>query len=512
MELDALPRRESQGAVGVCTSDLVEGQPLLAGHLPAGEFEPDHEHVVLSDTGLGAGLAGVAVFLLIGAVELEELLVLVAKVVGIGPGQLLGQRAAEPAARFLDAFDGGAFRLCVLGRGVRCHGRPAEEDRYQPVLLPVSCGGKRRTGPVGINYYQIGRQSRDGPAGSGRALGFGHFAFAGTLHRMRRIAWYAWKIGLPIVVAAAVGWYFYDKLSRPELWTHAFHLRPEWLVPAALLYLVAHSVWARYSVTLLRNQGAKVSVSTGVRAYFISQFGKYVPGKVWVIVLRMSILGRSIGITRTAVGITAMYEALVSIGAGAMVGVLLLFTLSTEQSGLGGYNLYWVAPIALLPVGLVGLNRFVNRVNRWRKGVHAKQFPRVKLHLVLGGLLQASIGWFILGLSLWMTLRGLRADPDPLNWDTYLHLTSINALAYVIGFVAFFMPAGAGFRELALQTLLTLELNRTMDPTAAAALAAVTAIVLRLIWTTAELSAAGLLYRFAKTHPLATEPPAEGLE
>jgi hypothetical protein len=329
---------------------------------------------------------------------------------------------------------------------------------------------------------------------------------------MRRLAWYAWKIGLPIVVAVAVGWYFYDKLSRPELWTHAFHLRPEWLVPAALLYLVAHSVWARYSVTLLRNQGAKVSVSTGVRAYFISQFGKYVPGKVWVIVLRMSILGRSIGITRTAVGITAMYEALVSMGAGAMVGVLLLFTLSTEQSGLGGYNLYWVAPIALLPVGLVGLNRFVNRVNRWRKGVHAKQFPRVKLHLVLGGLLQASIGWFILGLSLWMTLRGLRADPDPLNWDTYLHLTSINALAYVIGFVAFFMPAGAGFRELALQTLLTLELNRTMDATAAAALAAVTAIVLRLIWTTAELSAAGLLYRFAKTHPLATEPPAEGLE
>ena len=75
-----------------------------------------------------------------------------------------------------------------------------------------------------------------------------------------------------------------------------------------------HSVWARYSVTLLRNQGGKVSVGTGVRAYFISQFGKYVPGKVWVILLRMSILGRSLGITRTAVGITAMYEALVSIG------------------------------------------------------------------------------------------------------------------------------------------------------------------------------------------------------
>ena len=109
-----------------------------------------------------------------------------------------------------------------------------------------------------------------------------------------------------------------------------------------------------------------------------------------------------------------------------------------------------------------------------------------------------------------MTLRGLRADPDPFTWDTYLHLTSINALAYVIGFVAFFMPAGAGFRELALQTLLALELRRDMEPAAAAALAAVTAIVLRLIWTTAELTAAGLLYRFGKTHPpLFPDPPAE---
>jgi hypothetical protein len=328
---------------------------------------------------------------------------------------------------------------------------------------------------------------------------------------MRRLAWYAWRYGLPLVVAAAVGWYFYDKLSRPELWRSEFRLRPEWLVPAAFLYVCTHCVWARYSVTLLRTQGATVSVPTGMRAYFISQFGKYVPGKVWVIVLRMGILGRKIGISRTAVGIAATYEALTSMAAGAMIGTLLLHTLTVEQSGSGGLSAYWVAPIALMPIALVGINRFVNRVNRWRKGHDAPQLPRVKLHWVLLGLVQTSVGWLILGVSLWMTLRGLRADSDPLTWDTYLHLTSINAIAYVIGFVAFFMPAGAGFRELALQTLLAIELQRSMDPAAAAGLAAVTAIVLRLIWTTAELTAAGLLYWFARTHPpLTVEPPAEG--
>jgi hypothetical protein len=318
-----------------------------------------------------------------------------------------------------------------------------------------------------------------------------------------------WKFGLPLLVALAVGWYFYDKLSRPELWSGAFHLRLEWLVPAALLYLCAHSVWGRFSVTLLRNQGGTVSVATGLRAYFISQFGKYLPGKVWVIVLRMRILG-NVGIPRTAVGITAMYEAVTSMAAGAVIGVILLHTLSEEQSGLQGYSAYWVAPIAMFPIGLVGLNRFVNRMNRWRKGHDAPQLPRVKLHVVLLGLAQASIGWMILGLSLWMTLRGLSAESQPLTWDTYLHLTSINSLAYVIGFVAVFMPAGAGVRELALQTLLTLELKQTMDPAAAAGLAAVTAIVLRLIWTTAELAAAGLLYKFAAHNSaLSVARPAE---
>ncbi len=319
----------------------------------------------------------------------------------------------------------------------------------------------------------------------------------------------AWKFGLPLLVALAVGYYFFDKLRRPELWTDTFHIRLEWLVPAALLYLCAHSVWGTFSVILLWNQGARVRWSTGLRAYFISQFGKYVPGKVWVIILRVGMLG-NIGISRTAVGITAFYESITAMAAGAMIGTLLLPLLSTEQSGLNGISVYWVAPIALTPIGLVGLNRFVNRVSRWRKGPDAPQLPRVKLHMVLLGLCMACVGWLFLGLSLWLTLRGVGVETGPLNLDTYLHLTSINAIAYVIGFLAIFMPAGAGFREIALQTLLSLELRQTIDRETADAVAALVTILLRLIWTAAELAAASLLYWLAPTHaPFTVQPPSE---
>ena len=149
---------------------------------------------------------------------------------------------------------------------------------------------------------------------------------------LRRAALYFYRYVLPFIVAVGVGWYFYSKLSRPELWTDTFAVRAEWLVPSALLYLAAQAIWGTNSVILLWNQGAHVGYLTGLRAYYVSQFGKYVPGKVWVLVLRVGMLG-NIGISRTAVGITATYEALTAMAAGAMIGTLLLPTLSAAQSG-----------------------------------------------------------------------------------------------------------------------------------------------------------------------------------
>jgi glycosyltransferase 2 family protein len=327
---------------------------------------------------------------------------------------------------------------------------------------------------------------------------------------MRRYAWYAWKYGLPLLVAAAVGYYFYDKLSRPGLWAANFEPRVEWLIPAAILYLLAYTVWGRYYVTLLRNQGAIVSTATGLRAYFISQMGKYVPGKVLVIVIRIGMLGK-IGISRTAVGITAVYESLVWGGAGAAVGILLLPVslwegLRAELQARGGdlphmHRFWLILPLAIAPIGLVGLNRFINRINRWRKGADAPQLPRVKLHMVVYGLVYDSLGWLILGGSLLMTLRGLQPNAGPLTFDGYFNLVSIAAIAYVLGFAAFFMPAGVGVRDIALQLLLAVELKAQLGQSAGSeevdAFATVLAVMFRALGTLMEVVTALLMYFFA---------------
>jgi glycosyltransferase 2 family protein len=328
---------------------------------------------------------------------------------------------------------------------------------------------------------------------------------------MRRVARITWTYVLPVIVLACVGWYFYKKLDQPGLWNANLTPGIGWVLAAALVYLVAYIVWGLYYVILLNDQGAHAPTATGLRAYFISQMGKYVPGKILVIVIRVGML-RGIGITRTAVGIAAMYESLVWVGAGALVGIVLLpdalwqglqAQAAAQGNDLPNIHRAWlILPVGLAPIGLVGLNRFVNRVNRWRKGADAKQLPRVKLHMVLFGLAFDALGWFILGGCLMLVLAGLQPSAE-LSADEFWNLVSINGIAYVLGFIAFFMPAGIGVRDMALQLLLAVELQarRNLGDAEANALAALLAVWFRLLGTVAEIVVAGFLYRFA--------PPAD---
>ena len=104
MKLNPLARRETKGAVGISAGQLVHGEILLGGEPAAGNFATHHEHVVLAHAVLLAVLAGVAILLLVGAVEFEQLLVGFAKVIRVRC-QFLGNRAAKLPARFFRSFD-----------------------------------------------------------------------------------------------------------------------------------------------------------------------------------------------------------------------------------------------------------------------------------------------------------------------------------------------------------------------------------------------------------------------
>lgn len=296
------------------------------------------------------------------------------------------------------------------------------------------------------------------------------------------------KIGLAAVLIAAVGWKFAELLDNPVLKSQ-LRFRIELLVPAGLLYLACHILWGTFWVQLLRGQGVAIPWLVGLRAYFVSQFGKYVPGKAWVLLLRIGLLDRA-DVKPTVVVVTGAYETLTNMAAGAIFGAMLL-----PWSGLfetfSRLQVYGLFSLALLPLGLLGLNRLVRRVARkYRSGA---EIPVPSPWLLLRGLLQAMLGWALLGLSLWLTLGGVAGELPPLSPSSYAQYLCGVCLSYVIGFVVLFAPAGAGAREWVLQVVLTKQLGDDAE-----ALTAAIAVVLRIVWTIAEVIAAVALYLLVK--------------
>jgi hypothetical protein len=308
----------------------------------------------------------------------------------------------------------------------------------------------------------------------------------------RRLAAVLFKIVLPAVIIAVVGWQFFLILRRPELREFEFAFRVEWLIPAALLYLVCHSIWASFWVSLLHSQGFHASWATGLRAYFVSQYGKYIPGKVWVIVIRVVMLGATTK-DKAIVAVTATYEAVTAMAAGAILGAILLPLLAIEVLPIKG-QAYILIGIAAIPIGIGLLHQLIVRIARKRMGPDAPPLPNMNLLLLVRGLLQTSVGWCLLGLSVWMVMQAVRPATVALTLDDWLRVTAINCLSYVLGFIIMVAPAGGGVREWVLKELLPREFAG-LPEAVAQGLAVIVALLVRLFWTTAEFIFAVTLYK-----------------
>jgi hypothetical protein len=90
VELNALPRGDTQGVVAVVCRQIIERDPLGRGHHAARDAPADHHDVFL------ALFAQVPVVLLVNAMELEELLVigreLIGRLIRQCPGNVTRQR------------------------------------------------------------------------------------------------------------------------------------------------------------------------------------------------------------------------------------------------------------------------------------------------------------------------------------------------------------------------------------------------------------------------------------
>jgi uncharacterized membrane protein YbhN (UPF0104 family) len=304
--------------------------------------------------------------------------------------------------------------------------------------------------------------------------------------------WPAVKIVLTVAIVGAVAWEFVRILRRPELWAHPPRLSPAWLAAATGLYLAGLAFWGFFWHYLLRLLGQRPHLLATLRAYYVGQLGRYVPGKLVGVALRARLLAGP-GVRLGVAVVTVVYEWLTTLASGVLLGVLFLGLLAPGHATLGGRaaGLLVLAGVLLLP-GV--FNRLAERTARPFRAPDASPLPPVHGRALLAGLGITACGWLLQGGVLWAVVDDLSpgawVDPAP----AWLRCTAYAGLAYAAGFLVLAAPGGLGVRDFLIQQFLAADLGARLGAGRAAATATVAALLLRLLWTVVDVGAAGVCW------------------
>lgn len=305
-----------------------------------------------------------------------------------------------------------------------------------------------------------------------------------------------------LVVLCLLAWFVRDtvlsaiqELRDKEAEGFRWRLDPVWVALAGLFYLLGSLPMGLFWYRILRALGQRPRVGEALRAFYIGHLGKYVPGKALVVILRAGLL-RSERVSGAVAAASVFLETLTMMAVGAFLaaGILAMRPHEDLQQNV------WLLPLALGLMVAAGLptvppifRRLVLRIGVPKSDPQiVEKVQNVTWRLVGSGWVAMIIGWLLLGLSLWATLRAMGVeDLHPLF---HLHYyTAAVALAMVAGFLSL-IPGGVLVREMILMAILGVYLAKVIEVPQADAVAVVSAILLRLIWLVSELLASGILY------------------
>ncbi|HVT30973.1 MAG TPA: lysylphosphatidylglycerol synthase transmembrane domain-containing protein [Lacipirellulaceae bacterium] len=303
--------------------------------------------------------------------------------------------------------------------------------------------------------------------------------------------WFVWilRIAVLVLVCFAVSGTVRSALS--QLAELQWELHPAWLVAAGAVYIAGLMPMPWFWRRELASLQYPAPFLVVVRAYFLGQLGKYVPGKAMAVVLRVAAVRRWVPSMRIAI-VSVFLETLTMMATGGFLAfVLSLLVLRSEA---------YITLIALgmtLAPGLPTLPPIARRiagfnVRRFQQDEGAKPDPVdvtarlrvINFRLLAVGWIAAVVCWLLLGISLWLTLRAVGVERSELLSDMPLMVTTV-AFAVVAGFLSM-LPGGIVVRDAVLMELLA--------PVCGAANALVVAVLMRLVWLVSEVVACGILY------------------
>ncbi|WP_417382074.1 lysylphosphatidylglycerol synthase transmembrane domain-containing protein [Gimesia sp.] len=277
-------------------------------------------------------------------------------------------------------------------------------------------------------------------------------------------------------------------------------IRPTWLILSGVCYFIAWlpSVW--FWQKLMLASGEKVDFWPTARAYYCGHLGKYIPGKVTVLLIRATLL-KEFGVRMSVAAVTAAYETLAVMGVGLVLFLALIpFVINTDQLDQWPAWVQYIqshpllVPTVILIVLFVSLPLVARLLNLFSKKFTRSEVeassdepqPEFSLRLLYAGVLMFLLSWSLHGLSLGLTLASI--SDQGLIWQEWPRWMAAVSAAYALGFLALFAPAGLGVREGLISAILA------GSPVIGDVNAFVTAILVRIVSFASELLSAFVLY------------------
>jgi hypothetical protein len=326
------------------------------------------------------------------------------------------------------------------------------------------------------------------------------------------------KVFITIAILGFIGRQFYLDLgseSGRELWKRSFSIG--WLSIAGVVYLAGLACSFTFWFRVLGRWKQHPSIVSATRAYYVGQLGKYLPGKAWALFLRVGLV-RSPGVRGGVALAASFYEVLTTMASGALLAAIVFATTGGRIGEGKALRAVWYLVRLEEPpepvdggaflglslglgtlLGVLVLPPVFNRLVRRLASpfdLRPDAIPPIDWADLVQGLLLTSGCWFLFGVSLFAVLRAIGGNAVAWSWQSLWRDAGDVALAYVSGFVILLIPSGLGIREFLLRLLLiqTIASRIPMTEGAVRATASLAVLILRLVWTSAEVTIAAMLY------------------
>lgn len=255
------------------------------------------------------------------------------------------------------------------------------------------------------------------------------------------------QVLITLLVVGFAAWYLRRQWLQAAETGVSIHFQLGWLLGASAMVLLTFTLLVETWRRVLARLGATISFATAARIWFVSNLGKYVPGRIWQ-VTTMAVMSAERGVPIPTIGASAALLAVANVATG--FAVILIMSAGIVERLAGG-----MAGVVAATVGLfLLLGAAPLLAAKWNK--LAERYPAARLQTALPtaavvvAVVGCAVSWFLYGLAFLLFVRALIGSASA----PYSAYVTANAAAYLVGYLAIMAPAGIGFREVALASIL----------------------------------------------------------